>query len=192
MALHPTSTMTTRMDKRMVGSHTPIHWPQQKRQQCQPTPTRGSSGIELQQSGTPNSRIRTGPSRTRMVLLDNIPRKNNLILQIVAGYCPCNTENSHLSVLQQHWQYQDQTQLDNTEHPHSTFWTNLRPLFQDWTTQGDQIILSIDTNEDIQNPEITAFFAEFGMSEAILTTHGQEAPPIQNHGRNPIDRIFTT
>jgi len=68
---------------------------------------------------------------------------------IYSIYCPCNTENGHLSVLQQHWQYQNRTQPDNTQHPRSTFWTNLRPLLQDWTTKGDQIILGIDANEDI-------------------------------------------
>jgi len=59
-------------------------------------------------------------------------------------------------------------------------------------TQGDQIIMGVDANEDIWNPDITSFFDEFGMTKAILAKHGQDAPPTQNWGSYPIDGIFAT
>jgi len=52
--------------------------------------------------------------------------------------------------------------------------------------QGDHIILSIDANEDIQNPEIITFFDEFGMSEVILATHGQDAPQLKTADKTPL------
>jgi len=94
-------------------------------------------------------------------------------------------------VIQQHWQYQD-LQPDNPEHPHSAFWTTLQPILQEWMTNGDQIIMGSDANEDIRTNEITSFFNKFGMSEAILVAHGQDAPPTQNHRSHLIDSIFTT
>jgi len=112
--------------------------------------------------------------------------KNNLTLQILAGYWPCKTENGHLSVIQQHWQYQEALQPDNLEHPHSTFWTDLRPLLQEWTMQGNQIIMGIDANKDIRTQEITSFFNEFGMSKVILAAHGQDAPPHKTMGTTPL------
>jgi len=85
-----------------------------------------------------------------------------------------------LLVVQQHWRYQDKTNLNTHEHLHSAFWTNLRPLLQDWTAQGDQIILGMDANKDIRTPEIIDFFKEFNMTEIILAAHRQEVPPTQN------------
>jgi len=118
--------------------------------------------------------------------------KSNWTLWIIAGYWPCKTENGHLSVVQQHWRYQNQTHLDKQEHLCSAFWTDLQPLLHEWTEQGDQIILGVDANKDIHTPEITVFFEDFGMTEVILSTHGQEVPPTQNRGSYPIYGIFAT
>jgi len=106
--------------------------------------------------------------------------KQDLTVQILAGYRPCKLENGHMSVLQQHWWHQDESTPNNTEHPCSAFWTDLRPILQDWATQGNQIIMGLDANEDIWTPEIRAFFHKFGMSESIIVAHGQEAPPTHN------------
>jgi len=118
--------------------------------------------------------------------------KNNLILQIISGYHPCNSDNGHLSVLQQHWRYLDQTQPDNTPHPCNLFWTDLRTVLQQWTDQGDQIIMGIDANKDIHHPDITTFYDKFGMTEILINKHGNDTPPTQNWGSYLIDRLFTT
>jgi len=118
--------------------------------------------------------------------------KNNLILQIISGYQLCNSDNGHLSVLQQHWQYLDQYQPDNKAHPCNLFWTDLRTILQQWMDQGDQIIMGIDANKDIQHPDITTFYDEFGMTKILIAKHRQEAPPTQNHGSHPINGLFAT
>jgi len=40
--------------------------------------------------------------------------------------------------------------------------------------------MGVNANEDIRNPDITAFFNEFGMTKLILAKTRQEAPPTQN------------
>jgi len=98
--------------------------------------------------------------------------KNNLILHIISGYCPCNSKNGHLSVLQQHWQYLDHHQPENTAHPRNVFWTDLQHILQEWMEQGNQIIMGVNANDDIRNSDITSFFNEFGVTEVILAKHG--------------------
>jgi len=91
-----------------------------------------------------------------------------------------------------HWQYLNQHQSESLTHPRTVFWTDLRHILQEWTEQGDQIIMGINVNEDIRTAEITAFFDKFGMAKVILAKHRQEAPPTQNQCSYPIDRLFTT
>jgi len=52
--------------------------------------------------------------------------------------------------------------------------------------------MGLDANKDIQDLEINTFFNKFGMTEIIITKHGQEAPPTHNHSSIPIDEIFAT
>jgi len=82
--------------------------------------------------------------------------KDNLILRVVAGYCPCKSKNGHLSVLQQQWQYH-QNQPENANHPQKLFWMDLQKVLTEWMEQGDQIIMGVDVNEDIRTEEIMAF-----------------------------------
>jgi len=62
----------------------------------------------------------------------------------------------------------------------------------EWTEQGDQIIMGVDVNKDIQTDEITAFFKEFGMADITLKKHRQDALATQNRGSYPIDGLFAT
>jgi len=97
----------------------------------------GSGGTKLQQSGTPNRWIRTGPNRTRMVLLDNIPRKKQSHTMNSHWILALKHRDGHLLVLQQHWQYQDQTQPDNTEHPHLLDWLKTIVTGLDYTGRSN-------------------------------------------------------
>jgi len=83
--------------------------------------------------------------------------KDNLILRVIASYCPCKSKSGHLSVLQQHWQYLNQNQPENANHSQKLFWINLQKILTEWTEQGNQIIMGVDVNEDIRTEEIMAF-----------------------------------
>jgi len=52
--------------------------------------------------------------------------------------------------------------------------------------------VGIDVNEYVGHPDITAFFGEFGMTEAITNQHGLDAPPTHQLGSQAIDGLFVT
>jgi len=71
---------------------------------------------------------------------------------------------------QQHWRhFTQQTQEgETTAHPRTQFWTNLKPLIQTWIDSGEQILIGMDVNEQVNHPEVTDYFHSVGMTEAIL------------------------
>jgi len=79
-----------------------------------------------------------------------------------------------------------------TKHTPTIFWTDLRTILQQWTDQGDQIIMGINANEDIWHPDITTFYNKFRMTKIIINKHGQDAPPTQNHSSYLINGLFIT
>jgi len=115
-------------------------------------------------------------------------------LRIIAAYRPSKSKNGHLSVTQQHWRHLtlQSPKGAQVEHPRIQFWKDLKPLLQAWSNDGEQIIMGIDANETINQPEITEYFNSVGMTEAILHRHGTDAPPTHQCGSQAIDGIFVT
>ena len=95
---------------------------------------------------------------------------------------------------QQHWRhFTQQTQEgETTAHPRTQFWTNLKPLIQTWIDSGEQVLIRMDINEQVNHPEVTNYFHSVGLMEAILHWHGQNAPPTHQCGSKAIDGIFVT
>jgi len=52
--------------------------------------------------------------------------------------------------------------------------------------------MGIDANDDIHHPDITTFYDEFRMTEILIKKHSNNAPPTQNRGSYPIDKLFAT
>jgi len=193
MEPNPTRTMLTRMYAWVVQGDTPIHSTQQKRPtHANPYQPGGVAILSHNRVAHWVASMGQDPTGLRWFCWTTYWGRNDLTVRIMAGYWPCKSENGHLSVLQQHWHYQDKLQQENMEHPWSTFWTDLQLLLQEWTTQRHQIIMGLDANEDICTQDIIAFFHEFGMSKSIVVAHRHETPPTQNCSSYPIDGIFTT
>jgi len=57
---------------------------------------------------------------------------------------------------------------------------------------GEKIVIGIDANDYVGHPDITAFFGEFGMMEAITNQHGPDVPPMHQLGSQAIDGLFIT
>ncbi len=55
---------------------------------------------------------------------------------------------------------------------------------------GDQLIIMMDANEDIQMAQIWKALAEKLILEAITNKYAGPVPPAFNEGKNPIDGIF--
>jgi len=69
-------------------------------------------------------------------------------LHIIFGYCPCHNQWHQLwSVYAQHRQY-----FNSTHHylcPQTAFLLNLGQAIEEWTQQGDKILLLANLNKDI-------------------------------------------
>jgi len=59
-----------------------------------------------------------------------------------------------------------------------------------WTSEGDIVIILADINEDIRTEPIRSTFQQMGLVEAVTGQHGQIGPNTYNRGTNPIDGIF--
>ena len=64
-----------------------------------------------------------------------------------------------------------------------------------WMNQGEQIVLMMDTNENIINPTRTGLVKalyDIGLKDAIISHHGGTPPNTYNRGHHPIDGIFVS
>jgi len=120
--------------------------------------------------------------------------RNNKKLWVVMAYHPSKSNNGHLLVTQQHWRYFTQNnQADNiVQHPRTQFWTNFKPIIQTWIDTGEQIIIGLDVNQQVDHPDVTNYFHALGLTKAILHRHGTDAPPTHQCGSQAIDGIFVT
>jgi len=53
-------------------------------------------------------------------------------------------------------------------HPQTQFWTELKLIIQTWIDGGEQILIGLDVNEQVNHPEVTKYFNSVGMTDAIL------------------------
>lgn len=67
---------------------------------------------------------------------------------------------------------------------------HLQAELYDWMQLGDQIILMIDANEDVQS--FAQSIQQTGLQEVLLTRHGNLAPTTYHNGSSPIDGIFAS
>jgi hypothetical protein len=91
-------------------------------------------------------------------------------------------------VYAQHQNHFDSQDIEGC--PRDLFKAHLLEELETWISQGDQLILMIDANEDIRN--FQRAFQPIGLREALLHRHGQNAPATFNGGSDPIDGIFVS
>jgi len=109
--------------------------------------------------------------------------KNNCTLHIIAQYQLSSSNNGHLSVTQQHW-WAFKGDAEKNNHPCIQFWNELWPLLASWIELGNQILIAMDVNKDVQLPNVQSFFQSFGMTKAIVNRHGPDHWHITK-GQNP-------
>jgi len=59
-----------------------------------------------------------------------------------------------------------------------------------WQTAGKTVIVPANFNEDVCSPELTQFFWEFDLVEAVMGINHGQAQAMHNRGSKPIDSIF--
>jgi len=119
---------------------------------------------------------------------------NNKKLCVAAAYRLSESNNGHLSVTQQHWRHFAQNNPDDSinQHLRTQFWTDFKPIIQGWIDAGEQVIIGLDVNQQVDHLDVTEYFNTLGMTEAILHQHGLDAPPMHQCGSQAIDGMFVT
>jgi hypothetical protein len=102
-------------------------------------------------------------------------------------YRPCKSSGP-CTVFAQHQTLFDTQDIEGC--PRDLFTQHLLDDMKAWLSQGDQLILMIDANEDIRS--FQRAIQHTGMREALLHQHGNNAPATFNGGSDPIDRIFVS
>ena len=97
----------------------------------------------------------------------------------------------------QHVQGTDGRKRQRRINPRTAFVTDLVTAIRQWRSEGCEIILGVDANEDLSSLGPTSFrykLQQAGMTEAILQRHGPKtvATYQRNTKNQPIDGIFTS
>ena len=114
----------------------------------------------------------------------------NIATRIITAYRPCLPSNpGPTTVYSQHLRYLDST--DDERCPREAMLADLLAQVNIWRTGGDQIILLMDCNTDVNNPTFKARLLTVGLTEAI-TNDRETSAPTHNRGSTAIDGIFTS
>ena len=76
------------------------------------------------------------------------------------------------------------------ENPIPIFWRDLAQAITKWQSEGNQLVLMGDWNEDVVGAPLTTWMTVFHLREAITSYHGQSPPPTHQRGSHAIDGIF--
>jgi len=113
--------------------------------------------------------------------------KENHFLRLVSAYRPCKADG-HLTTYQQ--QVQWFSKQGKAVCPRDQILADLSSQVDQWTSDGDIVIILADINEDIRTDPIRSTFQQMGLVDAVTGQHGQLGPNKHNRGTNPIDGIF--
>jgi exonuclease III len=117
--------------------------------------------------------------------------KNKISTRVVSVYTPQKTKDYGPRRVF----YQQQSALLSlkiAEGVISIFWNDFWHQVDSWLSEGDQLIISGDWNEDIRTEKFLAEFEKRNLIPAIYTAHGPDLPETYNNGSKPIDEIFVT
>ena len=114
---------------------------------------------------------------------------NNISLRVITAYRPCKITNAGPSTVHsQHQRYLDNK--DDHRQPREAMLDDLLAEIEKWQTEGDQIILLMDCNEDIRGRRLRQKMLNVGLTEAITSNADRQPAPTHSRGRTAIDGIF--
>jgi hypothetical protein len=117
--------------------------------------------------------------------------KEGLSFVVVSVYRPVvnSSGESPNSTWNQHKRYF--SNIGRDVNPREQILTDLARPLREWYRDGTQIAVSMDANEFIGSPTLTAFFRQFELQEAILSLHPtQKAPATRCPGSITIDGMW--
>jgi hypothetical protein len=77
--------------------------------------------------------------------------------------------------------------------PIDTFYENITKAIEQWLREGDQLVLMLDLNDDIQTSPFTVMMEKIGMTQLLSYRHGNATMPNTfQGGRRPIDGLYVS
>lgn len=118
--------------------------------------------------------------------------KNNIKLRVITAYRPCKPSSAGPSTAYS----QQERYFDIKERnicPREAILRDLAEAILKYKEEGDQIVLMMDCNEDVEGENMSTWLNQIGLREGILNLHHQ-APrqPTYQRGTVPIDGIFVS
>ena len=131
----------------------------------------------------------TGQGRWCWVRMEG---KDGRHFRVISAYRPVKNTKLDFSVYNQQKLFQATKNNDNDVCPRQRFITDLLSDIDKFKSQGDDILLSLDLNDDVRDTtsEFGQGMDERRLREVSITKHGQNAPPTTNRGSRPIDGMF--
>jgi hypothetical protein len=114
----------------------------------------------------------------------------NTYLRIIAAYRCVRNIYGPLSVWNQQRYLFDINKWDAD--PIEKFDADLREFIGKCISDGEQVIVGIDVNEDIRSGKFQKMMNEIGFTEIMTFAHGLDLPPTYSRGSAPIDAIFVS
>lgn len=116
--------------------------------------------------------------------------KNNIKLRVITAYRPCKPSSAGPNTAySQQERFFDIT--DRAICPRQAVLSDLGAEITQSKNEGDQIVLLMDCNENVENEMIAAWARQLGLKEGILNLHHQaRRQPTYQRGTVPIDGIF--
>jgi hypothetical protein len=148
-----------------------------------------------------NLMITTGQAKYRMVKSgvdpSNMGRwcwqsfsgKTGVITKVITAYRPCKSNGLMSTYMQQ------QRILDarnKTTCPRKEMLDDLTTAITTWLSEGEQIILMLDLNDNCDHSEANDRLTSIGLKECILNRHQEQPPATCNRGTKPIDGIYAS
>ena len=142
--------------------------------------------------------IDTGEDTTRLGRWSwaRLKGKNGSTSRWISVYAPVKPSKKNpgpSTVWRQHERYL--LKKNRLETPTSAFWTDLEKDIRKWQDKGDSIIIGGDINDDVLGQQVTTFFKEVQMKNAILDRHNAKASPAtcaKTNQRKAIDGIWVS
>ena len=112
-------------------------------------------------------------------------------LRVVAAYRP-NHRSGDDGVYAQHQDYLNAH--DDDRCPRQAFLEDLRDEAKQWLAMGDQLVIFLDANQDVNHSDLQTLFGSDGldMINVHQDTHGANLGPTHNRGTVTIDGVWTT
>lgn len=119
--------------------------------------------------------------------------KGGMVLRVVSIYRPCGNSGGERTAWAQHQAHLNDQNDDRD--PRTAFLEDLKLEIQEWLSEGDQIIVGGDINDEVRSEPINQFFEDLGLHNLIFQRHEASGAPttyFRNENNKVMDSMWGT